>query len=477
MPISTERTEGASLAIARTWETIRRAFAEFLTLPTLIIVGFLLLAVATNALERAQLPSLAGLHATLERNVFADAEATAGLLETIAGSLVTVTSITISLLLLALQQTASTLTAEVFDQFLRRRHNQFYFGFFIGVALYSLMTLATVNAPFNPVLAAFTALILTVMALILLLILLYTSINQMRPSVIIDAIHDYTLKARTKHLVIVERTRRAPQFSGEVRLPVTVDRDGYVTRIDVETIGCDAACAAGRAEVVLRASHGSYLSTGDTLAEVVADNQDDAERLVATVLDAIRLERQQDFATDPANGIEELGTIAWTSISTSKSNPAPGLLAIRSLRDLLARWSLDEQSASDSESHVDQLPVVYTDTVMMVLMDTLESLAVASSESMQHQSFTEVLRAFAALLGRVSSENQRAIDNVILRILPALGDHVLTSDLERALTETQVALRNIGNHETATRVETACKRLAQTKGNLHSRSTRAMPPR
>lgn len=473
----TEKTEGTSLRLARIWETIRRAFAEFLTIPTLIIVGFLLLAVAMNALERAQLPSLAGLHRTLEQNVFADAEATTGLLETIAGSLVTVTSITISLLLLALQQTASSLTAEVFDQFLRRRLNQFYFGFFIGVGLYSLVTLATVNAPFNPVLAASVALTFTVVALFVLLILLYTSIDQMRPSVIIDSIHDYTISARRKQLQIVNRTRRTPQFNGAVRLPVTVEREGYVTRIDVEKIGSDTACAAGRAEVVLKASYGSYLGTGDTLAEVITDSQEDAERLVVTVARAIRLERQQDIANDPANGIEELGTIAWTSISTSKSNPAPGLLAIRSLRDLLARWTLDEQSHTAADTPPDQLPVVYTDKVMMTLMDTFESLAVVSSESMQHQSFAEVLRAFAVLLARVSSEHQKEIDNVILRILPALGDHVLTSDLERALTETQQALRAIGNHETATRVETACKRLAQTKGNLHSRSTRAMPPR
>lgn len=43
-----------------------------------------------------------------------------------ATGLVTVTSITFSLLLLAVQQTASSLSPVVFDQFVRRRSNQIY---------------------------------------------------------------------------------------------------------------------------------------------------------------------------------------------------------------------------------------------------------------------------------------------------------------------------------------------------------------
>jgi uncharacterized membrane protein len=53
------------------------------------------------------------------------------------------------------------------------------------------------------------------------------------------------------------------------------------------------------------------------------------------------LEEQRELETDPAYGIEQLALIAWTSISTAKSNPSPALLAIHSLRELLARWSAE----------------------------------------------------------------------------------------------------------------------------------------
>ncbi|MGI9088840.1 MAG: DUF2254 family protein [Chthoniobacterales bacterium] len=123
-------------------ETLRRAFAEFLTIPSLVIAGFLLLAVGGYALDHVALPMLEPLRALLRGRIFRDAKATSDLLGTIGGSLITVTSITFSLLLLAVQQSAATLTPQVYDQFLRRRINQIYFGFFVGLSLYTLVVLA-----------------------------------------------------------------------------------------------------------------------------------------------------------------------------------------------------------------------------------------------------------------------------------------------------------------------------------------------
>lgn len=138
--------------ISKTFDAIRLAFVEFLTIPTctiigflLLIIGFLLLAAGSYALDRTEAAWLKPLRDVLKLHIFANADATSSLLGTISSGIITVTSITISLLLVALQQSASSLTYQVSDQFLRRPLNQFYFGFFIGLALYALATLATVN--------------------------------------------------------------------------------------------------------------------------------------------------------------------------------------------------------------------------------------------------------------------------------------------------------------------------------------------
>ncbi len=218
---------------------------------------------------------------------------------------------------------------------------------------------------------------------------------------------------------------------------------------------------------------GSFVAFGDKIAYICTDNQEDADALVDPTCTAIRLERQRDIMLDPAYGIEQLKTIAWTSVSTSKSNPAPGLLTIQSLRDLLARWAIEQQQQAPEPDGATCLPVVYRDNVIPRLFDALETLAVVSTESMQHQNFIEVLRVFTVMFGRLPSEQQERAEDLILRVLPGLGDHVLTAELDAALRALAGALERASRHDTAAAVEAARAKLASTIGELHSRSTRA----
>src|SRR6185312_12168648 len=117
-----------------------------------------------------------------------------------------------TLLLVVVQQSAASMTTQVFDQFLRSRNNQLIFGFFVGLALFSLIILSTVSSPFNPVTGATLALFLTFIALFLLIILVYTTINEMRPPVIIESIHKHILNARERQARLINRTRRMSSF-------------------------------------------------------------------------------------------------------------------------------------------------------------------------------------------------------------------------------------------------------------------------
>ena len=445
------RSEEDKKVISKALEAIRLAFVEFLTIPTCIIIGFLLLAVGSYALDRSKIVWLEPLRDAFKLHIFADANATSSLLGTISSGIITVTSITISLLLLALQQSASSLSAVVFDQFLRRPLNQFYFGFFIGLALYALVTLATVNDPFNPVFGATLALLLTIVALYLLILLLYTTINQMRPVVVVESIHDLTLAARKRQLCLIRKTRRTSCYEGAVSTLVTAKRHGSVTHIDIDAIGAVVKDARGEVEIVLLVSIGSYVAFQDQIAEVKAQTSEAGVRVKNCVQDAIRLQHQRDIDTDPEYGIEQLATIAWTSISTSKSNPFPGLLTIYSLRNILAHWSIEQEEDSGNQP----IPVVYTDNVFTRLMDTFESLAVVSSESMQHQIFAEVVHTFAVMFDRLPPEQQQRAESLILRIISALGDHVLTAELDAALSALVCTFRSSAHSDTADAVQVA----------------------
>jgi uncharacterized membrane protein len=487
------RTTGPATRIGRveTWrqdfgdlrDETRRAFADFLALPTSIIAGFLLLAAGTYVLDRTKVGWLTPLRAALRSVMFTDSRSTADLLNVVATGLITTTSITFSLVLLAVQQAAGSMTFQVIDQFLRRRLNQVAFGFFVGLALYALVVLATVTDADNPVYGASLAFLLTAVALYLLLLLLYTTINQMRPAEIIDAIHDHTLAARDRQRRILVATRRAALLTGPryTPTPVRVSNDGFIVNLD--TAALDRALRGqeeqgSEVEITLLVTIGAYVAFEDTVAEIRADRAEDAARLVEPVRRAIWLGRQRDLRVDPAYGIEQIATIAWTSVSTSKSNPAPGLLAIRNLRDLLLRWVSEPDDARADASAGDArpaspLPVVYTDDTPAQLMDTLESLAVVASESMQHQSYAEVVRVVALTFARLPADLQWRAEDLVRRILTALGDFVLTADLEAALERLIRTLDAADRHDTAGAVRSALATLRLGVGTLRSRATRA----
>lgn len=104
-------------------------------------------------------------------------------------------------------------------------------------------------------------------------------------------------------------------------------------------------------------------------------------------------------------------------------------------------------------------------------MDAFESLAVVSSESMQHQIFTEVIHTFAVMFDRLPPKQQHRAENLILRIISALGYHVLTAELDAALAALVCTLRASARSDTAELVQVAQEELRSSSG-INSRSTR-----
>jgi uncharacterized membrane protein len=471
MPASKHSAANGKSVLRRLPEIIRRAFAEFLRIPALIILGFLLLAAAATALDYMLSGGEQPVRAALRRYFFRNGQATSDLLVVIAGSIITVLSITFSMLLLAVQQAAGALTHEVYDQFLRRRINQVYFGFFVGLAVYTLIILASVDEPYNPVVGATLALALTLVALVLVIVLLYTTVNQMRPVVVIEKIHDHVLRARERQLSWLDSVRSAPRSSGPAGATLKSAINGYVTGIDFERLESALKAAGGEAEIILKLAIGAYVAFEDELAEVRAGSSSAAAELAEAVRPAIRIEQQRDLENDPAYGIEQLAIIAWTSVSTAKSNPSPGLLVLHCLRDLTARWSASEFGAVDAGERP-ALPIVYHDDVPAHLFDALETIAVVASESMQPQTTAEVIRTFALMFRRLPAAQRARAEQLIRRGLSALGEHVLTCELDAALSALAAELEAAGRLETAAEVAAARTGLLASIGKLGSRATR-----
>lgn len=457
-----DRTEGQV-------PVVRRAFAEFLGLPAAIVGGFLVLAGVMHALDEARISWLEPVRDLLQRFMFQSPAPTRALLAQVTGSMITATSVTLSLLLLAAQQTASSFTPQALDQFIERRVNQVFFGLFVGVSLYSLLTLATASPSLNPVLGAAVLMVLVMLALFFLVGMIYVTVDQMRPANIVEAIHDHALTAWERHVEVRRRTRRQSTHRGPGWAEATARSSGYVIRLDLDRLAEDVRGGAGEVELVV--SLGSYVALGDAIARVRAGTDEEARRLADIASGSFTLDRVADIDVDPGYAVRELVDVAWTSVSTARHHPSPGMLTVHALRDLLNRWMQDERL--DAEGGEGTLPVVYNDDVLAGVIDAFTHLAVVASESMMPQTFAVTVDAVARSLPVARPPYQERLADTAVRIVSALGDLVLTRQLDDALTALASALRTHGFDDEAQTVDEATSQMRRTIGSLASRGTRA----
>ena len=454
--------------------SLKRAFDQFLALPLAVVTSFIVITVvvywADAAWSKGQIP--AGFNWL--GAILGDSSSLATLLATIASSIITVTSITFSLLLIALQQGSSALTTQVTDQFLMRRSNQFYFGYFVGLSIFALLSLVTASSIHRPVFGASLIVILTIAALCMIVVLIYSTIDQMRPTQIVRAIHHHVLQARSKELAFLAMTRRRPRSKWPTIDQLRSVETGHIVAIDVERLMKEiGAIECGRVEIEFAVPIGRYMAFGDPLVTLRAES---ADHLEASVLDRVRqaifgvvvFDDARNLRNDSSFGINQLATIAWTSGSTAKSNPAPALAVIQSLRDILSRWSTEGGYVDGSESSL----VVIDDTAPNQAIACFESIVLVSSESMQAQTLAAVIQTLTVLLDVVPSAWRDALAEVARRSLSSLGEHVLTCELERDLNALSVALTAHGFAEIGASVREATEALAMTLGTLNSRSTR-----
>ncbi|TFW09827.1 DUF2254 domain-containing protein, partial [Oxalobacteraceae bacterium OM1] len=416
-------------------DELSRAFHEYLGTPTIIIAAFVVLGIGMAELEQSGIPAVNALRESLHAMVFGNVEATREILISSAQTLITITSITFTVLLLAVQQAASAMSTQIIDQFLRRPINQVLFGYFVGMSLYTLITLAVIGPEFNPVLSTALGFVFAGIALYFLAALVYITLTQMRSGIVIHAIHDETLNARLRMLPLLARTGRAPRLAGVADLhtvPVRSRGDGYISNIDLDLIERTLPAGADELEIVLKVRIGSYVAHDDLVAEIRSTRTPAAPNLVETVLRALKLSRARDLQLDAGHGVEQIMNIGWTSISSAQHSPAAGAQAIHALRDLLASWSTPEPLAQMPRG-VRPLPVVYDDNIVILPLRSLESLAVAAVESRQHQSFGHVVQAIATMYGRLPLELRMMSEAMLLRILRGLEHELLTFELDEAL--------------------------------------------
>ncbi len=88
-------------------------------------------------------------------------------------------------------------------------------------------------------------------------------------------------------------------------------------------------------------------------------------------------------------------------------------------------------------------------------------------------SFKNYRYTFTIFFRRLSPQNKSRTEDIILRILLAMGDFVLTLPLEIEINELVQIFLESGSNETTKAVEAAKNKLSQTIGELNAQATQA----
>jgi uncharacterized membrane protein len=442
---------------------LRRGMVEFLLLPLVIAALFCAAAVLLAFWDnQGSIPAVR--HAA---SVIIPASGATAFIGAVAASLMAVTSITFSVLLIAVQQTSSYLGAGVFDQYLRRRANQVYIGYFVGATAFSFITFASAGSGSPPMMGAFAALLLTVGSLVTLLLLIHSTVDQMRPECVVSAIHDLAVSAHESELFLLTGTRRerrtAPEVEGRI---VTTRTGGYLVDIDVQALADIARSAGAEVEMFLPCELGAYLELGETAVTIVGLAATD-DRFDARTCSAFTLDDTRRVEVDSGYSIDKLENIAWMAASSAQS-PSTASAAIHQMRDLIGRWAILEEETLDTPRDArEPLPVVYTGGGIERVISGFGALLIGSSLSRQADVAALLITSFAHALPRLHSQHhQDELIRTLDAALPSVTQHAEAPVLVDALAELVDALTIAGR---------SARRVQQVQAILHAATERLLP--
>ncbi|CAN5780022.1 DUF2254 domain-containing protein [soil metagenome] len=251
-----------------------------------------------------------------------------GLLETAAGSLITVAGVSFSIAIVLMSLTSSQFGPRLLRTFMRDRANQVVLGVFVSTYLYCLLVLRTIRgeesgAAFVPSLSVSVSVLLTVASLAVFIYFIHHAAQLIQVSHIIASVGTELEELIDRLVPAGERTSPeepdalAAPPAGDGRL-VRADSSGYVEQVDDESL----LTAAVERDVLVRLTvrAGSHVAPGSVLAEVwPVERTDDA--CAGAIRGAIVLGDQRTEQQDIEFGLQQLEQIALRALSPGINDP------------------------------------------------------------------------------------------------------------------------------------------------------------
>lgn len=304
------------------WEEAR---ASYWFVPGLMVVGAIFLSFATIALDgyfQSQVLRSLGFIWS------GGAEGARGLLQTVAGSMITVAGVTFSITMVALSLASSQYGSRLLRNFMADTGNQIVLGTFISTFIYCLLVLRTVRGAeeerFIPYLSVTIGLVLALVSLVVLIYFIHHMALSMQAPYIIGEVAGDLFKT-IERLFPSEAGSEAPEgreqkgeqdvpqdFIEEAR-PLLSKVNGYIQAIDEHGL----LSLAQEHDLIIQLPHrpGHFITEGDALAQLwPAQRVNDS--LSAQLQKTFIVGRQRTHTQDVEFAVEQLVEVAERSLSS-----------------------------------------------------------------------------------------------------------------------------------------------------------------
>ncbi len=310
------------------------------------IPGLMLLAFAAVAFVLLEIDRAAGPRG-FDLAYGGQAAAARQVLAIVAGSLITVAGVAFSITIVTLQLVSSQYTPRALRGFLSDRVNQVVAGTYVGIFVYSLLVLRTVEEAergsegFVPSLSVTVAVAAGLFGFGLLLVFIHNMAQSIKVSHIAARIAREALSAVDRLYPAAygapvreagEQLLRRWHEDGEPAV-VHPSRPRYVQAIAVDAM---AAAIPTPARISVPVRVGDFVTEQDTVAEVWPAEAVD-ERVLRRLRRAVNVADERDYYQDASFGIRQLADIALRAISPGINDPTTALNCIRYIEAIVAK--------------------------------------------------------------------------------------------------------------------------------------------
>lgn len=403
-----------------------------------IPAGFVLGAI-TLALLMRQVDISMGQE-TLRGMFDGDADAAQALLGAIATSILTLTTLVISVTVVALQLASQQFSPRVLRTFFRDTGTKVALGIFTGTFMYCLVVLRQVHGsgdrpPFVPRASIDVALALVLLSLGAFIYYVNHVVHAIRIVSIIDAV-----AAETRAAIREVHVESPPPAPSEVPdrppdLTLTFDRGpGTIVTLDED----DLVHVAQRHRCLIRLvpRMGEYVPSGAPLAEVWGDDGSVPALTADPVLSHIGLNRERTMHQDVAFGFRQLVDIAEKALSPAVNDPTTAAEALDRIHDLLRRVAVAPEPSGFHRDDQGRLRLVHPVTAWAAMValacDEIRTYGGGALQIQRH------MRSLLGDLLAVVDETRRPPLERQLRLLDHAAEVAFPDEDERAAVHTPV---------------------------------------